>query len=81
MSDDDEPITPDWLRTIGFTQSKPSHVWNTPNVNWWNEQNQLEIWEFNDSGEFLWIECDSVPMTKRKHLRLLIEWFALKGIK
>jgi hypothetical protein len=71
-ADDAESITHDWLRSIGFEQSRPCHVWGTPNCNWWN--GEVEIWDFNDTGEWLWVEFDSVPMRTRFDLRLLLEW-------
>lgn len=76
LSDTDaaEPITPEWLLSIGFEQNRPCHVHGTPNCNWWHEQYALEIWQFNDTTEWLWVEYDRVPMTCRRDLRLLMEW-------
>lgn len=73
--DDQEQITPEWLKSIGFEQNRPCHVWGTPNCNWWN--GALEIWQFNDTGEWLWIEYDSVPMRTHGDLRLLMAWIDL----
>lgn len=68
------PITEDWLRSIGFEQNRPCHVWGTPNVNWWSDQYELEISEFNDTGEYNWVEYDSIGMKTRGDLRRLMAW-------
>ena len=73
--DDREPITPDWLRSIGFEQNRPCQVWGTPNCNWWN--GTLEIYDHNDTGNWLWVEHDSVEMRTRGHLRMLMAWVQL----
>ena len=77
--DDAEAITEDWLRTVGFDDCKPCPVWETPNSNWYNVVLDIEIWNFNDTGEWLWVEFDSVPMRTRRDLRLLIEWAGLRS--
>ena len=69
-----ELITEEWLREIGFDDCKPSHVWGTPNANWWSESDQIEIYNHNDSGDWLWVEYDSISMRTRRDLMLLIEW-------
>lgn len=77
MEDDDELITEDWLRSIGFEDSKPCHVWGTPNSNWYHDFLGIEIYNHNDSGDWLWVEFDEVRMRTRRQLRRLIEWVAL----
>lgn len=69
-----EKITPEFLKQIGFKQCKPCHVWGTPNSNWWHEESEIEIWEFNDSGDYLWIEYDSLPMRYCEDLLALMRW-------
>lgn len=78
-SDDNEKITPDWLRSIGFEQNRPCHVHGTPDCNWWSDQHELEIWQFNDTDHYLWVEYDRVGMTRRRDLRLLIEWAGVRS--
>lgn len=75
---DEELISEDWLRSVGFDDCKPCHVFGTPNCNWWNDRLRLEIWPFNDSGEWLWVECDSVPMRRCRDLQLLMDWVRLR---
>lgn len=53
LPDDSMLISEDWLREVGFDDCRPCHVWGTPNSNWWNDKLRLEIWPFNDSGEWL----------------------------
>jgi hypothetical protein len=77
-ADDDEPITEEWLSSVGFKQNKPSHVWGTPNCNWHHGELDLEIWQFNDTDKWLWVECDGVPMRTRESLKLLMRWKALQ---
>ena len=71
------PISVDWLREVGFDNCRPCHVHGTLNCNWWNESLRLEIWQFNDTDQWLWVEYDSIPMRTRSDLRLLMEWMSL----
>lgn len=74
LPNDSEPITTEWLQSIGFKQNKRCHVHGSPYKNWWSDKHKLEILEFNGTGVYLWVEHDSVDMKKRRDLRLLIEW-------
>lgn len=67
-----EPITADWLRSQGWS-TIPCHVHGTPGKNWWHEELQIEIWQFND-GPWLWREADSVEMRTRAAVEALMHW-------
>jgi hypothetical protein len=73
-----ELITEEWLHTTGFDNCKPCHVWGIPNMTWYNAALDIQIYNHNDTGEWLWVEFDSVPMRTRRDLLLLIEWAGLR---
>lgn len=77
-SDDDVPIAPAWLEAIGFRQNRPCHVWGTENCNWRHAELRLEIFQFNDTAVWLWVDYDRVEMRTREHLRKLMAWLALR---
>ena len=79
--DADEPITDEWLRSVGFDNCRPCHVWGTPDTNWYNKTLGIEIWNSNDTGDWLWVEFDSVPMRTRQDLRFLAKWVGIKSLK
>lgn len=70
MSDD--LITEDWLKEKGFLRNRPCHVHGTPNCNWSN--GKIEIWNFNDTGDWLWVDYDSVSMKTKSDLQALLDW-------
>ena len=71
-----QQITPEWLRSVGFTNSLPCHIHGTPNANWWHDQLQLEIWQLNDEL-WLWVEADSHKMTRPEQLEALMHWLQI----
>lgn len=72
-----DPISFSWLRQIGFEQNRPCHVHGTEYSNWWNDEHEIELWE-SHTGQFHWIEYDSVTMTKKGELLNLIQWASVR---
>ena len=75
-------ITPEILQALEFCQCKPSAT-GEPNAHWWHEDLQLEIWEFNGTGEWIWAGSESVAalirITTVRNLLQLMTW--LEGMK
>ena len=69
-------ITSEWLRSIGFSDCRPCHVHGTPNQNWYHQDLDLEIWQFND-GPWLWREADSYEMHTQEQLEALMHWLRI----
>lgn len=65
---DDKPITSEWLREMGFLPV-PSDL--GPQYRDHMEKDGLNIWEFNDSGEWLFNDYDSISMKTRGRLRMI----------
>lgn len=65
---DDTLITSEWLREMGFLPV-PSDL--GPQYRDHMEKDGLNIWEFNDSGEWLFNDYDSIKMRTRGRLRML----------
>ena len=76
LDDDADPITEFWLLSIGFLRV-PSEMGS--NYSDHLQRNDVNLWEFNGSGEWLWREHDSVSMRTRKKVRDLLRWLGDDG--
>lgn len=65
---DDTPITQEWLMACGF---KPVESDMGKNYRDHMEKGRLNIWEFNDTGDWLFNSYDSLAMRTRGRLRML----------
>lgn len=70
-ADDYEPITREWLLSLGFVEVESDLG---PTYREHCERNRVNVWEFNDTGAWLWNALDSVEMRTRKKLRDLLRW-------
>ena len=67
-------IEPDFLTRNGFLLCRPCQVWGTPNCNWYNKSLDIEIYNHNDTGQWLWTDYDRLTMVYESDLLRLIEW-------
>jgi len=65
---DETPITEDWLISCGF-KPVPSDI--GPEYADHMEKEGLNIWEFNNTGEWLFNDYDRLGMRTRGRLRML----------
>jgi hypothetical protein len=65
---DETPITQEWLLACGF---KPVESDMGKNYRDHMEKGRLNIWEFNDTGDWLFNNYDSLAMRTRGRLRML----------
>jgi len=70
-ADDHLPITEDWLLSLGFQRVESDMGRNYPNH---LECGALNVYNFNDTGNWLWNQYDSIEMRKRGELRTLAKW-------
>jgi hypothetical protein len=72
MTDDNEPITREWLSQVGF---KPVESDMGPHYNehYDFDHRTINIWEFNDTGVWLLNDCDRIELKTRRHVRMLAE--------
>lgn len=68
VSDDNEPITREWLTSQGFEPVESDMGSNYPDH---YQKGSLNIWEFNDTGRWLLIQYDTIEMKTRGKLRML----------
>ena len=68
MLDDDEPITDAWLDMMGF-ESVPSDVFPESNTD--RRKGRLQIWEFNDTGKWLFNDADWITFRTRGDIRAM----------
>lgn len=69
--DDDDPITEDWLQSLGF---RPVKSPSGPEYGDHWERSGVNVWEYNDTGAWLWEQYDRVEMRTRGKLRDLLRW-------
>lgn len=67
-----QAITEEWLISEGWEQC-PCDIHETEDTNW--RKGDVEIYNHNDSGKWVWVEQDGVVMRDRDHLELLLKWF------
>jgi hypothetical protein len=68
--DDAEPITKDWLLSVGFMAVRSDMGANYDDhlqIDW------LNVWEFNDTGIWLFNPADRIEMRTRREIRMLAE--------
>lgn len=65
-ADDEEPITTDWLRSVGF-HPVPSDMGLGYSDHM--QLGRLNIWEFNDTGEWLFRDYDQLSLRSRGDVR------------
>jgi hypothetical protein len=73
--DDAEPITKEWLLSVGFSEV-PSDM--GPNYADHLQIEWLNVWEFNGTGEWLFNPYDRIEMRTRRQIRLLAELYNVK---
>lgn len=65
---DETPITQEWLLACGF---KPVESDMGANYREHMEKGRMNVWEFNDTGDWLFNNYDSLAMRTRGRLRML----------
>jgi hypothetical protein len=69
-ADDQLPITEEWLKSVGFKAVESDMG---PTYGDHMEKGMINIWEFNDTGKWLFSPADHIEMATRRELRLLAE--------
>lgn len=70
MSDDNEPITVEWLLSEGF-KKVPSDLGPRYADNL--QLDRVTVWELNGTGKWVFDDADWIELKTRKHMRILIE--------
>lgn len=73
--DDNYPISEDWLLSVGFEYT-PSDM--GPKYDDHMKIGKCQLWEFNDTGEWLFNEYDRLVCRSRKDVRSLCELLRIK---
>lgn len=77
QSDDNEPIKLDWLLQSGFKPVKSDMGEN------YRDHMELEgfnVWEFNDTGDWLFNDADHISMRTKGEIRMLASLLKIKTI-
>jgi len=70
---DTTPITEEWVLSLGF-EFVPGNEKTGDHDCFTMEEWDLEIWEFNGTGLWLWSDADHFSMKTRGHLNMLLSW-------
>lgn len=75
LLNDETLISEEWLRSVGF-KAVESHRGPRYSDNF--EIGILNIWEFNDAGEWLFTAADQISMRTRGEVRMLAKLLKVK---
>jgi hypothetical protein len=67
-------INAELLTLHGFSLCRPCQVWGTPDCNWYNKVLDIEVYNHNDSGKWVWVAYDRLAMVYESDLLKLLDW-------